>query len=767
VLGATNQFAGVSPALAQTHSIHIPSGLLSESIRRLSDRTGVSIGFAGRLPNIVVREVRGAPTALKALDQMLEGTAYRAVATGPSSFRIELAPEARQRTVPARSLGSDEAPAIIVTALKRPKALSRVPATAHVLRGAYFRPAAGLAGSDAIGQEIPSLTISSLGPGLNRLFLRGIGDGPLNGFNQGSVAILLDEARINFDAPDPDWALIDIDQAEVLEGPQGPLYGTGALGGIVKISTNHPDLERKSAQIFLSTSVGHDSHFSNAQSFILNLPLASSSLGIRAVGYRDFQGGWIDNARGASDINRERLIGGRMAVRWLPADRWTVDLLGAIQNRGTRDSQYVDGDLGPLERPDRLREPRDLDAKQMLMTVKGPIGAFELTSITSLSRQEAAATYDATPLASTLGTIGPTSVKDDRNYRLLDQEVRIQNRNFGWLEWLAGLSFVNATTKIDVVASDTNAKIPLLTMRRSVSEAAGFVEASARIGNNLSVGGGARVFSVGVDDEGEESDSSGSLKRKKVRSAGDASVTWNPAAGRTTFFVRAATGYRPGGMNVQSDASQQEYDADELVSIELGSRINLSQTMSAEATLYAARWQHVQTDELLSNGLIATRNAGNARNYGVEGDIRWDPLNGTTVTGGFMLQSARLESSGENSLVDDRRLPAVPELAARLKVDHNFRWGAWNGQAGVGGRYVGATHLSFDPVLDRRTPGHAVMDAHVSLSRNEWTAELSGENLTNSTADTFAFGNPYRVRSEPQRTPARPRSIGIVISRTF
>jgi outer membrane receptor protein involved in Fe transport len=189
--------------------------------------------------------------------------------------------------------------------------------------------------------------------------------------------------------------------------------------------------------------------------------------------------------------------------------------------------------------------------------------------------------------------------------------------------------------------------------------------------------------------------------------------------------------------------------------------------MSAEATLYAARWQHVQTDELLSNGLIATRNAGNARNYGLEGNIRWDAFNGTTVTGGFMFQSARLESSGENSLVDDRRLPAVPELAARLKVDHNFRWGAWNGQAGVGGRYVGATHLSFDPVLDRRTPGHAVMDAHVSLSRNGWTAELSGENLTNSTADIFAFGNPYRVRSEPQRTPARPRLIGIVISRTF
>ncbi len=112
-------------------------------------------------------------------------------------------------------------------------------------------------------------------------------------------------------------------------------------------------------------------------------------------------------------------------------------------------------------------------------------------------------------------------------------------------------------------------------------------------------------------------------------------------------------------------------------------------------------------------------------------------------------------------------MPAVPQLAARVELGHRFHWGSWDGEASIGGRYVGATHLSFDPVLDRRTPGHALMDAHISLSRDGWTAELLGENLTNSTADTFGYGNPYRVRLVPQRTPARPRSIGISLSRSF
>jgi outer membrane receptor protein involved in Fe transport len=376
---------------------------------------------------------------------MLAGSGYRAVATGPLSFRIERVPP-KAPPVPRVGIPREPEPSqpeIVVTAMKGAKPLSTLPATARVVRGDDLRSANGIAGSEVISRELPSLTISSLGPGLNRLFLRGIGDGPLNGLNQGSVAVLLDEARLNYDAPDPDWALVDIDQVEVLEGPQGPLYGTGALGGIVKLSTKHPDLTHASAQMMASMSLMQGSGISNSQSAVLNLPLASGRLAFRLIGYRASQDGWIDNIGGPSDSNREELAGGRLTIRWMPSDQWTVDLTGALQSRTTRDSQYVDGAFGPLERPNRLREPRDLDAKAGIVTVRGPLGGLEITSITSLSRQEAAATYDATPLAQTFGTNGITKVQDDRSYRLFDQEVRIRNPHPGRIDWLAGLSLVN------------------------------------------------------------------------------------------------------------------------------------------------------------------------------------------------------------------------------------------------------------------------------------------------------------------------------------
>lgn len=727
----------------------------------------MSVGFAGALPSIRTHEVRGAPSAAAALKLMLVGSDYRAITTGPSSFRIEREPvhiaRGEPRTLPPAPA---ELPEIVVTALKRPQQLSTLPGTARVVRERDLIEASGTPGSEQLSRQIPALTASSFGPGFNRLFLRGIGDGPLNGFNQGSVAILLDEARLNYDAPDPDWALIDIDQVEVLEGPQGPLYGTGALGGIVKISTNRPNLSQASAVVSAGVSVSEDSNLSNNQSLAANLPLISERLAVRLTGYHKFTDGWIDNAGSAKDSNSQQMAGGRLAIRWTPGDRWTVDVAGAFQNRRTRDSQYVDGNLGPFERADRLREPRDLDARNATLTVAGPIGRLILTSVTGASWQEIKTTYDATPLAAVLGTNGTTKVRDDRHYRVLDQEFRIRDSHFGPWSWLAGLSLVRASTVGKIVAEDPAAQRSLLALKRSVTEAALFGEATGEIGKDLTVSAGGRIFYIGIDDEGQEAQSPERRRSRTVRGAVDASVVWRPSS-RLTTFVRAATGYRPGGINVEADATQRVYEADELASLEVGSRFKLSSSASFDTTVYAGSWQHVQADELLQNGLVATRNAGNALNVGIEADLRWLPTQALTLKAGIMVQSARLESAGRANGIDDPRLPAVPHLGVRAEIDHALRWGAWKGHATAGIRLTGATHLSFDPSLDRRTPGHSTADASVSLSRDGWTASLVGENLLNSSADTFAFGNPFRVRADPQRTPLTPRTIGLTVSRSF
>ena len=736
-----------------------------DGIRTLSAKTGASIGVAGRLPPIVTQRVRGAHGPADALRQMLAGTGYRAVATGASSFRIEAAPLATPVRPPAFVAPPQvvDEREILVTALKRPTAVSSLAGTINVIRPSDWSSASAIGSSQDLDRELPSLSATDVGAGRNRLFLRGIGDGPLGGYGQGSVAVLMDEARLTYDAPDPDWALVDIDRIEVLEGPQGPLYGTGAIGGIVKIVSRRPDPHSLSALISAGTSLTQDGDLSTEQVAMLNLPLGQVAA-LRAVAYRSDEAGWIDTIGGQRDANRTLLAGGRVSLRYAPA-RWTIDLTVADQSRRAADSQYVDRTPQPLRRTNRTREQRDLDAELAMMTITGPVGSLELTSVTSVTGQEVVADYDATPLAPVLGTVGATRVRDDRQYTLLDQEVRLRDPRSGRFDWVAGASLIKAATHARSTATDSAQSIELLSFRRAVTEAAVFGEASLAIDPRWTIGGGARVFANRLEDEGRTEAVDRVQNKAQVRAAGSATLSWK-AAPRTTLFARAATALRPGGVNAPPDASQPTYHADKLASAELGVRSSF-RGLAIDTTVFVERWNGVQSEELLSNGLVATRNAGNALNYGAEGHVRWPVAHSTSLDLGFLVQSARLDNLDEAAGVETRRLPAVPEAAIRAKILQRLQLGRWKGQARLGLDYVGAAHLSFDPALDRRTRGRATIDAGLTLERGPWTIELSGENVTNSAADTFAFGNPFRIMFEDERTPLRPRTVGLAVRRAF
>ena len=699
--------------------------------------------------------VRGARNAAEALRRLLEGTGFRAVAVAPGAFRIEPVPIAAPVVEPAQA--ADETP-IVITALKRRQSLSTTPATVRSIPGGSLRSAYGLSDSSAIVRDLPALSMSQLGPGQNRLFLRGIGDGPLGGFNQSSVAIMFNESRLTFDAPDPDLALIDITTIEVLEGPQGPLYGTGALGGIVKITSAKPDLGRTSAQIETGLAAGEDGDLSSSEHAILNLPIDNNRLGARLVLYSEDTAGWIDNVGGRRDSDREGLIGGRLAIRWIPSADWSVDLVGAAQFRSLDDSRYVDGNLGRLKRSPRVPEPRDADARLLTLTVSGLIGRLRFESISGVSAQEAVAFYDAP---------GSTQVKDARRYVLINQEARLSNSGGGGVDWLAGLSLVKASTDSRVAARTPSAVTQLLVFHRDVTEAALFGEAAIKFGRGWTLNAGARLFYNQTEDERTNGGEQASTARGIVRAAASASLSWAPRAGRF-FFVRAATAYRPGGVNIGQDSQPNAYEADELASAEFGARAQLTKSLALDSTLFATQWKHVQSDQLLPNGLIATRNSGDALNVGLEGRLRWSLSPGLGLEASVLLQSSRLERGSAGSfIIDDHRLPAVPDTALRTTVARTLSIGGWSGEARAGVRYSGATHLSFDPALDRRSRGFVTFDAGVSLARNGWAINLTGENLANSAADTFAFGNPYLVRAAPQRTPLRPRSIGIKLTRQF
>lgn len=673
------------------------------------------------------------------------------------AFRLVPARPAAPLDAPPRSEPVAEAPAadIVVTALRRPLALSDVSASIAVITPDALPAGQGAAaGTTAVAAELPGLSLTRVGQGRNRQFVRGVADSPFNGLTQGTVAIVLDSSRVTYDAPDPDLRLVDVARVELLKGPQGPLYGTGALGGVYHIVTNRPELTEASGEVEGFAGSTRGVSLSAGGSATLNLPLATDRLALRAVGWASREPGWIDRPD-RRNANRGDVLGGRVSLRWSPAPAWTFDLSGQIQSLAIDDSQY-------LPRTGTIAEPHDNDFRSLAFEANGRLGSLHLTFSSSTVGHEVSTTLDATSAATRLGfPAGPLRYFDARDYRVFDQEVRLSGEH-----WLAGLSWLSARTQIRGSAERPGgAEQPVLRINRAIDEYAAFAQGSVRLADRLRVEAGLRVFTAKVEDEGgRDGDATTRLARDGISLSPSMALLWSPAA-RTRIFARVARGARTAGLGIAADRSAVPYARDSLTSAEIGLRQgDASSPVSIEAALFAADWRRLQADYLLPDGLIGTRNAGDAGLFGFEASLRWRPAPGWQLRLGGMAQRARLRDGGPDA-PDDRRLPIVPELAGTASIVRTIRLAGWTGDARIDARVQGPTRLSFDPGLDRTTPGFAVLAARLGLERGDWRLSVSVDNLLDSRADSFAGGNPFSLSATPQRTPLQPRTLSFGLSR--
>lgn len=763
--------ARAGPAAAQARvRFDIPAGPLTAGLAAWSQATGLSAGMPGAVPPVRTHAVRGVMSPAEALNRMLEGTGLRAVAVDARTFRLQLAPPHRpvlkrvlhhlsHRELREQEPGAD----IIVTATKRPESLASLPIALSVAEP--DRIATGIASPDSetVANGVDGLAFTNLGPGRNRAFIRGVADSPFNGPSQSTVAVVLDNSRITYDAPDPDLLLIDVDRVEVLKGPQGPLYGSGALGGIFHIVTNAPDLTKATAAATLVGQSGGHGGLGGGADATVNLPLITGTLALRAVGYVRADPGWLDTVGGGDDTNHTTTKGLRASLRWAPNDDWQVDLGGTAQSLDAADSQYVTGSAGRLDRVHPLAEPADNDFAQGHLDVRGRLGALRLTSATSYVAQATDETLDATAADASFGLTGPAVFTDRRRYTIFNQEVRFSPENIGRISWLAGLSYLHATSSIDgKIVADNVAPQAVEAIDHDIAEYAVFGEATLPVGPLL-LTAGARLFATDQTDARAEMLGQREKAQRKVGFSPSLSLSWQPAKGRY-FFLRYARSLRPGGLAAGSGRVQGRFDSDELSSLEAGTRLALAgDRLALDAGAYYTAWRDVQSDYLLSNGLISTRNAGNARIVGGDASIDWSFDRGWTLSAGVNAEQAELISSPAGVHLDDLRLPVVPNVTLRGRLGYRFARGTWTMRLIGEGNYVGSARLSFDPDLDRHMGQYALFAAAATAQRGPLSLTARLDNLFDIAGDSFAFGNPFSIRLGPQYTPLRPRTLTLSV----
>ncbi len=758
-------------AQAQRAAIDVPAGRLADAIAILAGQSGASIGAAGRLPDRSSPAVRGRMGVGQALDRLLAGSGWRARRVSAGVWRIEPmatsphpASEPPRRERPRLAVEPEAAMReIVVTGRKRRELLAETDAAISVVSGERIAEHGGLAGAAAIAERIDGLTVTSLGSGRNRLFVRGVADSPFDGFGQAAVSVAVDEARVSYDAPDPDLRLVDMERVELLKGPQGPLYGTGALGGIYRVVTRKPDPGAFAASIVTGGAVGQHGGSGGDVQAMINLPLGTSTA-LRGVAYTALEPGWIDDRGGGRDRNSGRVAGARLSLHAEPFASWIVDLEGAVQDADFRDSQYVDG-AGRYTRAARAAEPHDSDFQLASLTLRGAIGGIAITSVSSLARQELSTAYDASASAAALGGTAPARYRDDRQYRVVTQELRVAGPDTARFSWLAGLSLLDATTDASGTLTDASQTRPILTLARHVLELAAFGEGRLRLGQSLSLSLGGRLFHASVDDSKRENDDSAAVRRYQLFLS--PSATLRRTQGGTTLYLRYAEALRPGGAAPEALGQQDPaYALDEIQTFEAGIRRTRPGLFFA-ADLFHSSWQSMQADFLRPDGLVTTRNAGDAVDYGGEASIEWQPGD-WRIGGGAILHRARLtRATAFAAQSDDLRLPVTSDVALRGAVGRRLWLGDWQADAEVSANLVGASRLSFDPGLDRRMPGRALLNLSLGAQRGGWELRSAIENLLDSSADGFAFGNPFAIRTTLQHTPIRPRTFRVTLGRHF
>ena len=203
-------------------------------------------------------------------------------------------------TASATAAGTDQLTEVIVTANRREENLQNVPITVQALTGQTLAQL-NVSTIDEFVKYLPSVSTGTMGPGQSVLFMRGLSIGVLGTQGQGSVggfpnvAVYLDEQSGQLPGRNLDVYAADLERIEVLEGPQGTLFGAGAEAGVIRYITNKPKLDSTSGSV--TAGYGTTAHGDNNSDVtaVLNLPLIADKMAVRLVVFNDSRGGYIDN----------------------------------------------------------------------------------------------------------------------------------------------------------------------------------------------------------------------------------------------------------------------------------------------------------------------------------------------------------------------------------------------------------------------------------------------------------------------------------------
>jgi iron complex outermembrane recepter protein len=568
---------------------------------------------------------------------------------------------------------------VVVTAQRFVSTVQNTPISLSAITGEQL-DAAGITSVEQLAHEIPGLSMRSAGPGQTEYEARGLAS---SGGSSPTVGFYLDDIPLTPPAASQtgkvviDPNLYDINRIELLRGPQGTLYGSGSMGGTVRVITNQPKLDsfEGSVQGTLSDTQGGSGN--GGGSFMLNVPIGET-LAVRVVGSDSYRSGWVDRVvlnpfpadvpysslpaygRGnvltapvqtvVHDVNTVSTDGFRASILFKPNEDFSIVASALYQHMSAQGYDEFDDPPGPSYMAHyaaaNIGEPIRDWVHLYSLTATQNFGFAELTSTSGYFQRHETQTQDASESVSWFSEIYPyfpVPYSEIDITRQFSQELRLTSKGDDRLHWVAGAFYSDDSSDWDefggtqapvFVAAQPDGVVYDGDLWYRVRQYALFADASYKITDQLKFEAGLRWYRYQSDSV---NDANGYFAPPPTptREFTISDSGYNPRFnlsyapnGDLTTYLSASKGFRPGGPagpdypSYCGGGQTPSYKPDSVWNYEIGEKAKLFDNwLTINSDFYYIKWTDVQETVALPCGYTFEANAGNGRSFGPELEI--------------------------------------------------------------------------------------------------------------------------------------------------
>ncbi len=611
----------------------------------------------------------------------------------------------------------------------------------------------------------PNVNVSS-GAARGQYFqIRGIGErsqfsAPINP----SVGLLID--GIDFSRTGGAATLFDIESVEILRGPQGTIYGTNALAGVINMNSTEP-----SNEFDMHVETGIAEYNTRNVGVAVGGPLVEDTLLGRFSIYSHQSDGYMDNDfLGRDNTQDQDEVTARGHLKWLVNSDLTVDLnLLHLDIDNGYDAFTLDNSRNSLS--DMPGEDSQHTSAIALKTDYRANSALQLQSSLTYVQSDLTYSYDADW---TYPGIHPDAYaateefnRERENYSV---ELKALSNEDGWIfnnttEWAVGVYFLSQDEELDL-----NSDFGNLDNDYETKNSALFGQLDTHLTDKLTLITGLRVEYF----EADYKDSNAlDIDTSERLFGGKLGLNYQINDDQLTY-TSLSRGYKSGGVN-NNDAlpdDKREFDTEYMWSLEAGlkSRWLDGNLITNIAAFYSLRRDaQVKSSVFVGGGEFedSIANAARGKNYGLEADFDWLMHQDFRLFGALGLLRAEFDEYENPDIssndIEGRRQAHAPNYQFTLGGEY-YLTPHWTFSANMEGKddfYFSNSHNS-------KSGSYVIYNASLQYQKENWKVTLWGRNLFDKDYYTrgFFFGNDPRngYANQTYKQFGDPRVVGLTLS---